>query len=73
MSTKKYDKDTLVTWEWGQGTAEGRVEKSYTQKITRNIKGTEVTRNADDENPAYLIKQDDGDQVLKSHSELSKK
>jgi len=73
MSEKPFETDTLVSWEWGQGTAEGRVEKSYTQKATRTIKGTKVTRNADKENPAYLIKQDDGDEVLKSHSELSKK
>jgi hypothetical protein len=73
MSTKKYENNTLVSWDWGQGSAQGRIEKSYTQKITRTIKGTEVTRDADADNPAYLIKQDDGDEVLKSHSELSKK
>lgn len=30
-----------------------------------------MTRNADADNPAYLIEQDDGSQVLKSESELS--
>jgi hypothetical protein len=34
------------------------------------MKGTTVTRAADRNNPAYLIEQEDGDAVLKSHSEL---
>ena len=46
--------------------------KKYNQKITLKIKGTEVTRDADDDNPAYRIEQSDGDEVLKSHSELKK-
>jgi len=61
MTMKKYKKGMQVTWEWGPGTAEGRVEESYTKNITRTIKGTEVTRNADEDNPAYLVEQDDGD------------
>ena len=36
------------------------------------IKGTDVSRNATDKEPAYLIEQDDGDRVLKSHSEIQK-
>ena len=32
---------------------------------------TEVTKDGDAENPAYLIKQEDGDEVLKRGSELS--
>lgn len=40
-------------------------------QVTRTIKGSEITRNADDANPAYLVRQEDGDRVLKSHSELS--
>lgn len=73
MTEEKFKKGTLVKWDWGQGSAEGRVEESYTKKVTRTIKGTDVTRNADEDNPAYLLEQDDGDIVLKSHSELTKK
>lgn len=65
-----YDKGTEVEWDWGQGTATGTVVESYTERVEKTIKGTEITRNADDDNPAYLIEQDDGSQVLKSHSEL---
>jgi len=68
----KYNVGDKVKWNWGTGTGTGKVEKSYTQKITRKIDGNEVTRDADDDNPAYYIEQDDGDAVLKSESELSK-
>lgn len=62
--------DTVV-WDWGNGTGSGTVQKVYTQKITRTIKGSEITRNASDAEPAFLIEQDDGDQVLKSITELN--
>lgn len=67
-----YSKGTRVEWEWGNGTATGQIETVYTQKITRKIKGTEVTRKASDDEPAYYIEQDNGDAVLKSHSEVTK-
>ncbi|MGB5643454.1 MAG: DUF2945 domain-containing protein, partial [Gammaproteobacteria bacterium] len=38
---------------------------------SKTLKGSEIVRNADADNPAYLIEQDDGDQVLKSDSELN--
>ena len=61
-----------VTWEWGNGTAKGEVVKRYTQKITLKIKGTEVTRDASDDCPAYKIEQADGDEVMKSASEIDR-
>ena len=70
--SKAYNVGTKVKWSWGNGTATGKVEKSYTRKITRKIDGSEITRDADDDNPAYHIKQEDGSEVLKSHSELNK-
>lgn len=65
-----YGKGTRVEWEWGNGMGNGKIKERYTEKVTREIDGTEVTRNASDANPAYLIEQEDGDEVLKSHSEL---
>ena len=47
------------------------VQEVLTERVTRTIDGTEVTRDADPDNPAYLIEQEDGDRVLKSESELS--
>jgi hypothetical protein len=59
-----------VAWDWGNGTATGTVSKVYTQKTTVQIEGSEITRKASDDCPAYLITQDDGDDVLKSDSEV---
>lgn len=61
-----------VKWEWGNGTATGTVEKTYAKSVTRTIKGSEVTRNGSDDDKALFIKQDDGDEVLKLESEVSK-
>lgn len=61
-----------VTWQWGEGSAEGKVVKRYTQKITLTLKGTDVTRDASEDCPAYRIEQADGDEVLKSASEIER-
>ncbi len=60
-----------VTWKWGDGEAEGKIEERFERDVTRTIKGSEITRKGDSDNPAYLIKQEDGDKVLKRGSELS--
>ena len=60
-----------VSWQWGSGTGSGKIIERYTTRVTMTIKGTEITRNATEDQPAYLIEQADGDQVLKSGSELS--
>jgi hypothetical protein len=67
----KYSKGDEVEWNWGNGTGTGKVAEVFTEKVTRKIKGSEITRDADDDNPAYMIEQEDGDRVLKSESELS--
>ncbi|MAD76217.1 MAG: DUF2945 domain-containing protein [Rheinheimera sp.] len=67
-----YQTNTKVEWDWGNGTAEGYTREVFRNKVTRTIKGTEVTRVASDNDPAYLIEQSDGDQVLKLHSEIRK-
>ena len=67
---KKYQPGAQVVWKWGEHTARGVVRKVFTHRIERTMKGTTVTRAADRNNPAYLIEQEDGDAVLKSHSEL---
>lgn len=63
-------KDTKVKWKWGNGWGEGKVVECFTADVTRTIDGTEVIRKATDDEPAYLIEQEDGDQVLKSHTEI---
>lgn len=65
-----FSKGDKVEWDWGDGTGQGQIDKVYTQKTTVTIKGTEVTRDADEDCPAFLIVQSDGDEVLKSASEV---
>jgi len=65
-------KGTVVKWSWGNGTAEGTVEETYTSKTTKTIKGSEVTRNGSSDDKALYIKQDDGNYVLKSESEVDR-
>ena len=59
-----------VSWKWGDSTTSGEVQERFTEKVTRTIKGEEITRDASEDEPAYLIEQEDGDRVLKSASEL---
>lgn len=66
----KYNVGDRVAWNWGSGKGQGKVTESFTSRVTRTIGGSEITRNADDDNPAYMIEQDEGDRVLKSESEL---
>lgn len=68
---QKFQVNQYVEWNYGSGTAKGQIKESYKNKVTKTIKGNEVTRNATDDEPAYLVEQEDGDQVLKSESELS--
>lgn len=72
MATDGYNIGTKVEWDWGNGTGTGKIVKKYTQKITLKLQGSEVTRKASDDEPAYKIEQDDGSEVLKSGSELRK-
>ncbi len=65
-----FRKGSNVKWNWGNGEGTGEVQEKFTSKVTRTINGSEITRDASKDNPAYLIKQEDGDRVLKSESEL---
>lgn len=61
-----------VSWKWGNGTAEGKVTETYSEEVTKTIKGNEVTRKGESGNKALLIEQEDGSQVLKLESEVDK-
>lgn len=65
-------KGTKVQWKWGNGTAKGKVEETFTEKITKTIAGSEVTRDGEENNKALFIKQEDGSTVLKSESEVER-
>ena len=65
-------KGSKVRWEWGNGTAEGKVKETYSEDVTKTIKGNKVTRHGEQGNKALLIEQDDGGEVLKLESEVEK-
>jgi hypothetical protein len=65
-----YQTGQYVQWNWGNGTAKGQIKDRFERDVTRTLKGSEVTRNGSEDNPAYLIKQEDGDEVLKLGSEI---
>jgi hypothetical protein len=59
-----------VQWRWGAHMAEGKVSEVFTERVERTIKGARIVRNGEIDNPAYLITQENGAQVLKRHSEV---
>lgn len=71
--SKAYEPGQKVEWDWGQGTASGTVAEVHKDDVQKTIKDTSVKREADSDNPAYTIEQEDGSRVLKSHNELRKK
>ncbi|QTD56734.1 hypervirulence associated TUDOR domain-containing protein [Parasphingorhabdus cellanae] len=69
-NSNSFQTNQYVEWDWGNGTAKGQITDRFERDVTRTLKGSEVTRNGSEDNPAYLIKQEDGDEVLKLGSEL---
>ena len=63
---------TNVKWRWGEGWGKGTVTEIHHEKVKRTLQGTEVTRDGSDGDPAYVIEQNDGDQVLKLRSEVER-
>ncbi len=72
MSDEQIRKGTDVTWSWGNGSGQGKVTEVHHDKITRSLKGSEITRNGSDDDPAYVIETDDGAEVLKLRSEVQR-
>jgi hypothetical protein len=70
MAGNRFRAGQKVKWNWGSGEGEGTVAKRFERRVQRTLKGSRIVRNGSRENPAYLIEQDDGDQVLKLGSEL---
>lgn len=69
---KSFSNGEKVKWNWGGSSATGKIVKKYTQKRTLKIDGTEVTRDASEDCPSFLIEQEDGSEVFKSQSEIEK-
>ena len=69
-NANSFQSDQYVQWDWGNGTAKGQIKERFEREGTRTLQGSEITRNGSQDDPAYLIKQDDGDEVLKLGSEI---
>lgn len=69
-SLEPYRDGDRVRWRWGEHMAEGVISEVFTGRAERTIKGAHVVRNGEPDNPAYLIRQESGAEVLKKHSEL---
>ncbi len=67
---RKFPPGAHVTWKWGEQILHGIVQKVFTHRIERTMKGATVTRDASKENPAYLVQLDDGDDIFLSHNDL---
>jgi hypothetical protein len=65
-------KGTRVVWNWGRSKAQGKVKEIIKHDATKTIKGSKVKRKGSEAEPVYIIEQDDGDEVLKSCSEIKR-
>ena len=70
--SKDLKKGDKVSWTWGANTAHGTIARRYTSRVRRTIKGKVVIRNASEDEPAYMVTQEDGGRALKSASELTR-
>jgi hypothetical protein len=70
IMTKSYTKGDTVKWKWGNGSAEGTVEKVSDSRTRIQSKGKSISRNGSADNLALVIKQDDGTKVIKLASEI---
>lgn len=60
-----------VAWVWDGRMVEGVIRKVFTHRLERTMNGSTVTRPCNKRNPAYLIEQDGGSELLLNHNELS--
>lgn len=65
-------KGTLVKWKWGNSFGKGRVQETFSSKVTKEIKGAEITRYGQRENKALLIVNDLGEEFLKLENEVER-
>ena len=63
---------TTVKWKWGSSWAEGTVKEVHHEEVSRTTKGQKVKRKGSDDDPAYVIEQEDGTVVLKLASEVER-
>ncbi|MFB0875536.1 MULTISPECIES: DUF2945 domain-containing protein [unclassified Sphingobium] len=69
--TETFRNGMRVRWNWGQGVGRGRIAERYERQVERTIEGALIRRNGSPRDPAFLIRADNGGEVLKLASELS--
>lgn len=72
MSNTNISVGDKVKWSWGNGSATGEAVERFESDVERTIDGNAVKREASQDEPAFLIEQEDGQKVLKSSTELEK-
>ena len=59
-----------VGWQWGAGLATGQVIEIRSARIQIESKGKLITRNGRSDDPAVIIRSDNGTLVLKLEHEI---
>ena len=59
-----------VGWQWGAGIATGVVLEVHTERTQIESKGKLITRNGRSDDPAIVIKSDNGSMVIKLRHEV---
>ena len=67
---RKFQSGAKVQWNWMGRIVKGTVLKIYLKPISKTLRGFEFKLNGSKETPAYFIKSESGNEVLKLHTEL---
>lgn len=63
-------KGNVVSWKMGITRHYGRVLDTFTDTVTRTIKGDQITLQGSPEDPILLIEDSMGAEILKAQSEV---
>ena len=61
-----------VGWQWGNGLATGTVESVHAERTEIESKGKKITRNGTEDDPAIIIRADNGSKVIKLSHEIQR-
>ena len=51
-NSNNFRADQHVKWKWGDGYGKGQVAERFENDVTRTLRGSEITKNGDADNPA---------------------
>jgi hypothetical protein len=66
-----FRKGQKISWKWGPHEAQGVVVERFERRVQRTIEGARIVRRGTPDNPAYLVRTDDGKVALKRGTELT--